>query len=81
MFCKQSDHPLNSFDKLLIDTGLKKHNSRKKTKNKMSGLDASDDSYFFTEYGETVFTTQISIVPNVFPFPMCNGTACYGTLV
>ena len=73
---------MNSFDKLMIDSGLRRHkkNKNKHGKNK-KGLKASDDSYFFTEYGETVFTTQISIVPNTFPFPMCNGTACYGTLV
>jgi len=35
----------------------------------------------FDEYGKTVFTTQVSIVPNTFPFPDCNGTSCYGTLV
>jgi len=35
----------------------------------------------FNEYGRAVFTTQVSIVPNIFPFPDCNGTNCYGTLV
>jgi len=35
----------------------------------------------FNEYGKAVFTTQVSIVPNTFPFPDCNGTGCYGTLV
>ena len=27
------------------------------------------------------FTTQAAIVPNVFPFPDCQGADCYGTLV
>ena len=46
---------------------------------KQSG--SSTNSYFFTEYGQVVFTSQVSIVPNTFPYPMCNNTDCYGVLV
>ena len=32
--------------------------------------------------GQTfLMTTQVSIIPHTFPFPMCNGTACKGFLV
>jgi len=63
----QSDHPLGSFDELL--------------EKKMQGKLKADKSWFFVEYGEAVFTSQVSIVPEIFPFPPCNGTDCYGTLV
>ena len=28
-----------------------------------------------------VFTTQVSIIPNTFPFPDCSGAGCLGGLV
>jgi hypothetical protein len=31
--------------------------------------------------GELVFTSEVSIVPNVFPFEDCYMEGCYGTLV
>jgi len=34
-----------------------------------------------TQYGRLVFTSQVSILPQVYPYQDCNGTACYGTLV
>jgi len=30
---------------------------------------------------EFIFTTQVSIIPNTYPFPDCKGPACKGTLV
>ena len=27
------------------------------------------------------FSTQVVIVPNVFPYPACSGNGCYGTLL
>eukprot|EP00616_Rhizochromulina_sp_CCMP1243_P000825 CAMPEP_0118974190 /NCGR_PEP_ID=MMETSP1173-20130426/11118_1 /TAXON_ID=1034831 /ORGANISM="Rhizochromulina marina cf, Strain CCMP1243" /LENGTH=520 /DNA_ID=CAMNT_0006923899 /DNA_START=41 /DNA_END=1603 /DNA_ORIENTATION=+ len=45
-------------------------------KSKSSGLGWPVDSYKVYE-----FTTQVSIVPNTFPFDDCVGYECYGTLV
>ena len=32
-------------------------------------------------WGQLEFTSQVSVVPNTFPFEDCSGTGCYGTLV
>ena len=57
----------NSFDKIVYPNGKKD----------------DDDGFIgmFDRYGRAVFTTEVSIQPNVFPFLPCNGQACYGTLV
>jgi len=62
-----SDHPLTSFDELM------QHHLKTRLK--------ESKSWFYVDYGEAVFTSQVSIVPETFPFAPCNGTACYGTLV
>ena len=41
----------------------------------------NDDRPFLVEYGEMQFTTEVSIVPQTFPFNDCNGQNCYGVLV
>jgi PhoPQ-activated pathogenicity-related protein len=48
-----------------------------------SGWRAFMAELYFTGPMDTTFqlTTQVSIIPQTFPFPPCNGTACYGTLV
>ena len=39
------------------------------------------ESWFLVDYGSMVYTTQISIVQQFYPFPDCSGEACKGTLV
>lgn len=36
---------------------------------------------YIDQYGRLVFSTQVSIVPQTFPFPDCHDSGCYGTLV
>jgi len=38
--------------------------------------------YFPAPNGKSfIFTTQVSIIPNTFPYPDCSGAGCYGVLV
>eukprot|EP01084_Bolivina_argentea_P145193 254544_1 len=48
-------------------------------KNEKDNLD--DDRLFLVSYGEMQFTTQVSIMPQTFPYADCQDAGCYGTLV
>ena len=47
----------------------------------MSTDDDASTSWFLVEYGDIVFTSQISILPFNYPFPDCQGSECKGVLV
>ncbi len=51
-------------------------------KDKLEGKgNVDDDRLFLVQYGEMQLTTQVSIMPQTFPFPDCEDEGCYGTLV
>ena len=75
------ENPSSHWEAFMLGIKYKAFERNQTNNDNDNGNDKEVESWFLCDYGDMVFTTQISIVPNYFPFPDCEGESCKGTLV